>query len=213
MIEPNAKTVALCDTQPIAAEGLRALLEPCRELTFRAAVESLDRASVLACGIVDIMIIDKAFGLHQVLEFISGLRGESDAPAVVVWGVSISEPEALRLLQSGARAIIRKSSGVENLLACLRAVAGGRTWMENRVFRDSVRAAGYPRSELTAREQQVMNLVEQGFKNREIAAELGIKPGTVKIHLKHIFEKTGVHGRYGLALTGLKDKGLVSLAS
>ena len=45
-----------------------------------------------------------------------------------------------------------------------------------------------------------MELVEQGFKNREIAQELGIRPGTVKIHLKHIFEKTGVRGRHGLGL-------------
>jgi DNA-binding NarL/FixJ family response regulator len=66
---------------------------------------------------------------------------------------------------------------------------------------------------LTAREHQVLELVEQGFKNKEIALELGIRPGTVKIHLKHIFEKTGVRGRYGLAISGLKDKGIVSIAS
>ena len=55
--------------------------------------------------------------------------------------------------------------------------------------------------------------MEQGFKNKEIAVELGIRPGTVKIHLKHIFEKTGVRGRYGLAISGLKERGVVSLAS
>ena len=69
------------------------------------------------------------------------------------------------------------------------------------------------RNLLTAREQQVLQLVEQGFKNKEIAVELGIRPGTVKIHLKHIFEKTGVRGRYGLALSGLKERGVVSIAS
>jgi len=84
--------------------------------------------------------------------------------------------------------------------------------MEDRVLRDSWQRERAGRSELTAREQQVVQLVEQGFKNREIAAELGIRPGTVKIHLKHIFEKTGVRGRYGLALTGLREKGVVSLA-
>jgi DNA-binding NarL/FixJ family response regulator len=85
--------------------------------------------------------------------------------------------------------------------------------MEECVFRDSARQTGYPRSELTAREHQVLELVEQGSKNKEIALELGIRPGTVKIHLKHIFEKTGVRGRYGLAINGLKDKGIVSIAS
>jgi two-component system nitrate/nitrite response regulator NarL len=57
----------------------------------------------------------------------------------------------------------------------------------------------------------VLELVEQGCKNKEIASELGIRPGTVKIHLKHIFEKTGVRGRYGLALSGLRERGLVSV--
>ena len=85
--------------------------------------------------------------------------------------------------------------------------------MEDTVFRDSARPERYPRSALTSREQQVLELVEQGSKNKEIAHELGIRPGTVKIHLKHIFEKTGVRGRYGLALNGLKEKSLMPLAS
>jgi DNA-binding NarL/FixJ family response regulator len=64
---------------------------------------------------------------------------------------------------------------------------------------------------LTERERQVLTLVEQGLKNKEIAADLGIRPGTVKIHLKHIFEKTGVHGRYGLALNGMRQRGVLGL--
>ena len=93
----------------------------------------------------------------------------------------------------------------------MRAVASGTSWMEESLFRDHQRRDRYPRSELTPREQQVLELVEQGMKNKEIARELGIRPGTVKIHLKHIFEKTGVRGRYGLALSGMKDRGLLAL--
>jgi len=92
-------------------------------------------------------------------------------------------------------------------------VAAGRSWMEDCVFRDSSRSDRYPRSELTAREQQVLELVEQGFKNKEIAQDLGIRPGTVKIHLKHIFEKTGVRGRYGLALNGIRERSAASAAA
>ena len=125
----------------------------------------------------------------------------------------MTEAEALRFLQAGARGIVRKTANIDLILACLRAVAQGRNWMEDCVFRDSLRADRYPRSELTPREQQVLELVEQGFKNREIALELGIRPGTVKIHLKHIFEKTGVRGRYGLALNGLKHRGELSLTA
>jgi two-component system nitrate/nitrite response regulator NarL len=93
---------------------------------------------------------------------------------------------------------------LNTILSCLRTVASRRSWMEDCVFRDSARSERYARSELTPREHQVLEKVEQGFKNKEIALELQIRPGTVKVHLKHIFEKTGVRGRYGLAINGLK---------
>jgi two-component system nitrate/nitrite response regulator NarL len=67
------------------------------------------------------------------------------------------------------------------------------------------------RSPLTARELQVMELVERGLKNKDIGESLGIRTGTVKIHLKHIFEKTGIRGRYGLAISGLREKGLLAM--
>ena len=57
----------------------------------------------------------------------------------------------------------------------------------------------------------MLELVEQGMRNKDIGEALGIQAGTVKIHMKHIFEKTGIRGRYGLALSGLKEKGLLSL--
>jgi two-component system nitrate/nitrite response regulator NarL len=60
--------------------------------------------------------------------------------------------------------------------------------------------------EHTAREQQVLEQLQQGLTNRAIAEELQIKTGTVKIHLKHVFEKTGIRGRHSLALaTTLED--------
>ncbi len=208
------KTVAVCDTQPITAQGLRNLLASSEDIELIEAVNSLDAAAAfIHLKKPDIVVVDKGFGMRAVLDWIHDLKLSDATPAVTVWGVSMTEAEALRLLQAGARGIVRKTTDLASLMTCLRTVAGGRTWMEDCVFHDAARPAGYPRSELTAREHQVLELVEQGFKNKEIALELGIRPGTVKIHLKHIFEKTGVRGRYGLAISGLKDKGIVSIAS
>jgi len=209
------KTLAVCDTQPITVAGLRALLAENPDLKFAMPFDSLRPAMHFALTQrPDVIVLDKGFGMHAVLDWIHELKLAEGSPAVVVWGVSMTEAEALRLLQAGARGIVRKTADLPTLVACLQSVAAGKSWMEDAVFRESSRQPdGYPRSDLTAREQQVLELVEQGFKNREIALELGIRPGTVKIHLKHIFEKTGVRGRYGLAISGLKDKGLVSLAS
>jgi len=210
-----AKSIAICDTQPITMEGVRNLLRGVPDLKFLTAPETLAQATeVVRKQHPDVLILDKGFGIQAILDWLTEMQsGEGTQPqtGMVVWGVSITEAEALRFLQAGARGILRKSAGVQAVVACLRTVAGGRSWMEDCVFRDSTRSDRYPRSELTAREQQVLELVEQGFKNKEIATELGIRPGTVKIHLKHIFEKTGVRGRYGLALNGLRDRGLVSV--
>jgi two-component system, NarL family, nitrate/nitrite response regulator NarL len=211
---PQKKNVAVCDTQPITAEGVKTVLSSCADLQFTDSTESLAAATELIKRTSpDIVLVDKTFGIQAVLEWVGETRSHSPGVSLVVWGVSMTESEALRFLQSGARGITRKTSPVTQVLACLRAVACGRNWMEDSVFKDVLRSDRYPRSELTPREQQVLELVEQGFKNKDIATELGIRPGTVKIHLKHIFEKTGVRGRYGLALNGLRDRGTLSLTA
>ncbi|MEZ5401633.1 MAG: response regulator transcription factor [Bryobacteraceae bacterium] len=200
--------VVVCDTQPITAEGVRASLSGCADLDFLGATASLTDAWALARDRgADLMVVDKSFGSQTLLQWLGEMRSQQPSIAIVVWGNSITEPEALRLLQAGVRGILRKNADRDTLITCLRSVAGGVNWMEDTLFREAPRNERYPRSELTPREQQVLELVEQGLKNKEIARELGIRPGTVKIHLKHIFEKTGVRGRYGLALTGLRDRG------
>ena len=214
MLNLEHKTIGVCDTQPITTEGLKALLSGREDLQFLAGANNLNEINELIRNRrPDIVIMDKSFGIQAVLDWITHLKaGAYHATDVVVWGVSVTEAEALRFLQCGARGITRKSTDLETLLSCLRAVAAGSSWMAECVFRESARVDRYSKSELTPREQQVMELVEQGLKNKEIAQELGIRPGTVKIHLKHIFEKTGVRGRYGLALSVMRQKGTIALS-
>ena len=205
----SPKTVLVCDTQPVTAEGIRTVLAGNPDVQFHEVADSLGSALDLGRRHQpNVIVVDKAFGIQAILEWLNEIRLAAPGASIVIWGVSVTEAEALRFLQAGARGILRKTATVSVVLSCLRTVAEKRSWMEDSVFRDSTRSDRYPRSELTPREQQVLELVEQGFKNKEIALDLGIRPGTVKIHLKHIFEKTGVRGRYGLALSGLKDRGL-----
>jgi DNA-binding NarL/FixJ family response regulator len=90
----------------------------------------------------DVLIIDKGLGAKTVLDALAQLPAEhgqakSTVPAVVVWGMSVTEAEALRFLQSGAKGIVRKSADTATVLACLRAVSQGRSWMQDSVFRES----------------------------------------------------------------------------
>lgn len=205
------KTVAICDTEPVVIDGIRAVLSSSPDLRFAGAEGTVSSGEELVSRLNPaVVLIDKAFGMHAVVDWVSRMAA-SGRTAAVVWGAPIHGAEALRLMQAGARGVIRKTAAVQSLMECLRAVAAGRTWMEPSMLHDPEAAVRRNRSQLTSREQQVLELVERGLKNRDIAQQLGICPGTVKIHLRHIFEKTGIHGRYGLALNGLKEKGLLSL--
>ena len=214
-------SIAVCDTEPIVIEGLRSLLESADGLRLVAAETSLaDGMAAVEELRPAVLVLDKSFGMQAVLDWLEALQKASYRTAAVVWSRQISESEAVRFLHAGAAGVVRKTASLETLLSCLDTVTSGATWMEEEMVAarigDSVRLqspAGRQclRSLLTARELQVMELVERGLKNREIGTELGIRTGTVKIHLKHIFEKTGIRGRYGLALSGLKEKGLLTL--
>ena len=197
-------TVAICDTEPIVIEGLRSFLKLQEDIHILCSGGSpAEMLDLLRANPPRVVLIDKAFGVPAVLDFVRSIRRNHPLTVPVVWGTTMSDTEALRFLQAGAAGVVRKDAPLRELLACIRTAAAGNTWAEEQMLSEPVR------SPLTAREAQVAELVEHGMKNRDIAGTLGISTGTVKIHLKHIFEKTGIRGRYGLALSGLKAKGVL----
>ena len=203
-------TLVVCDTEPIAIEGLRNLTARIPDFRIVAAGTSLPEAMQATSELAPSMVIlDKGLGIHSVIGCLKHLRDSGSSAAPVVWGVALSEAESIRFLQAGSAGVVRKTAPVSVLLECLETVASGSTWMEKEISR-GWEHSGRTRCALTARELQVRELVERGMKNKDIATTLGIRTGTVKIHLKHIFEKTGIRGRYGLALSGLKEKGLLA---
>lgn len=198
-------SVFLCDAQPIVHRGLEALLHSREDLVLAGGCASIAELGVqIRHANPGILLIDRSFGLHTVMEWIGGARKTFPSLRVVIWAASVSDVESFRALQAGARAIVNKSAPIESLFSCLNAVARGEIWTEN-LNADGESALGRARSRpLTPREQEVAALVSKGMKNREIAEALGIATGTVKIHLMHIFEKTGIRDRFELALHGLR---------
>jgi DNA-binding NarL/FixJ family response regulator len=199
--------VGVLESQPMMIEGLRATLNASGRYSLLEPAQSLEALTrQMTVESPQIVIVDKSCGTPVLLEWLGRVQDRTPGQPVV-WGNALTDAEALRFLKAGARGVIRKTAGTDALLACLDAVAAGGTWMEDILFQGAVRPGHQLRSDLTPREQQVVELVEQGLRNKDIARELGIQPGTVKIHLKHIFEKTGVRGRFGLAISGLRQRG------
>jgi two-component system nitrate/nitrite response regulator NarL len=191
----------------VVVTGLETLLNGHTELRIAESTDSLlDALDVIRKSPMDLVVLDKAFGIRGIGEFLTNLKegGFSATPGIVVWGAAISPGEASQFLHAGVRGVHLKTAELSSFIACLRTVAVGRVWMEESILLE--RRVDYPKNGLTAREQQVLELLQQGLSNRAIAEELQIKPGTVKIHMKHLFEKTGIRGRHSLALaTTLED--------
>lgn len=201
------RTVAICDTEPVAIEGLRTLLHATGQWRVVAAEKRLtDLLDSIRKWSPDVAVFDKALGMEQMLEAIRILRGSGLATVPVVWGVSICEADAVRLLRAGVLGVVRKTCKLSALVDCMAAAADGSNWLDEGLVSSAETAPPATTHALTRRELQILDMVERSLRNREIAAALGIRVGTVKIHLRHIFEKTGIRGRYGLALLGLRAK-------
>ncbi|MGP8247116.1 MAG: LuxR C-terminal-related transcriptional regulator [Bryobacteraceae bacterium] len=195
----------VCDSQPIAMEGLCSILRNADGYRVVAAGTNLvEGMEVVRSLRPSVWALDKSFGVRRILECLEGLRDFEARPAVVVWGDPLSPAESLRFLQAGASGVIRKTATLREFLSCFQSVAGGDSWMEEDLRRGPNRPCRVP---LTHREAEIMERLERGWRNRDIAAELGIRVGTVKIHIKHIFEKTGIRGRYDIAISNLRERG------
>lgn len=148
----------------------------------------------------DILLVDLTAGIT--FGVLSGLHEVASHAKIVLWVHSISTELALQAMSLGVRGILRKTLPVDTLMRCLTRVNDGELWFE-KALTDSIMSAR--RYSLTRREGQLVSLLSQGLKNKEIATALNISEGTVKVYLSRLFQKLGVKDRFELALYGLKN--------
>ena len=206
----TSTTVFVCESQPIVVEGIRKVLSESEDLRLvgssASAQDGMARILDLRPAIV---LLDQFGGLKTVFRLLSDLKAAAPEVAPVVWASEMAEVECFRILQVGARGIIKKTLPVSSLLECLRSVAKGNIWIENSLSNQVVGFLNRRQApRLTPREREIVRCLCRGMRNKEIAEELKITSGTVKVHLMHIFEKTGVKDRFELAVHGRKLLGM-----
>jgi two-component system nitrate/nitrite response regulator NarP len=128
-------------------------------------------------------------------------RGRSKMP-VILLTAGMDEAQLLAADELEPQGMVLKTSDPSLLIECLDAVVAGRRWVDpeiaERTRRAQERAASAP--PLTRRERELVDLVRQGLRNRDIANELGVTEGTVKVYLHAIFDKFNVENRTELAM-------------
>jgi DNA-binding NarL/FixJ family response regulator len=207
-----AYRIFLVESQPVVIAGLQGILQTTPDFAIVGSAPTPTEAiTQLADTQPDLVLIDQSSGIRAIFTFLSELKVVCPSARAVLWIMDLAEIECFRALQLGARGILRRSLPIATMLDCLQTVAKGNLWLENSI---SDQVVGFlnrkSTNRLTPREREIVRAVCRGMKNKEIADLLHITPGTVKVHLMHIFEKTGVKDRFELAVQGPKLLGLES---
>ncbi len=193
--------ILLYSDAPILAQGLASvlgnvddfeLLAPCRTLAAAMEQLTLERPEIAVLDLTP----DLTFA--ALIEMRRALPGCK----VILWVNAISTELAFQVIGLGIRGILRKSMSPEDYVHCLSQVSAGELWLEKDLSNNMIQAR---RVSLTPREGELVTLLSQGLKNKELAAALMITEGTVKVYLSRLFHKLGVKDRFELALLGLKN--------
>lgn len=194
-------SVLLCTDEPVLAEGLKRILAGVEGLNLCSWCSRVsDIAKELEAHKPDILLVDLTSDVTFAV--LSSLHGVACQARIVLWVNTIPTELALQAMSLGIRGILRKTLPLETLIRCLDRIQHGELWFE-KALTDSI--MGARRYSLTRREGQLITLLSQGLKNKEIATTLTISEGTVKVYLSRLFQKLGVKDRFELALYGLKN--------
>lgn len=207
---PATISIFACESQPIVIEGLERVLSRSQDLQFLGAANSPSEAlDMLRYRKPDVVLVDHAPALKTALQLVTDIKTICPQSQAVLWVNDLAEVECFRALQMGARGVLKKTLPVDSLVECVRAVSKGNVWIESSISNQVVgflNRKNTPR--LTPREREIVRCICRGMKNKDIGESLSITPGTVKVHLMHIFEKTGVKDRFELAIHGRKLLGV-----
>src|SRR5579864_6345640 len=210
--------IVVADDHPIFRDGLCKLLA--LEEDFEVVAQAQDGREVLDVLQQlepDILLLDLKMPGLDGLATLQRLQAARNKTRVIVLTASDDKNEFVQAMKLGTSGIVLKQTATELLIKSIRKVHAGEIWLDSHttaaVIRQFVAADEAPpmmppppasrereRSPLSQREREIVALVAQGFKNKEMAEKMFISEQTVKNHLHNIFDKLGVSDRLELAL-------------
>lgn len=200
----SALRVLVVDDQKIVREGLATILDLLPEVSvIGTAGNGAEALELVARRRPDVVLMD----LHMpVLDGVGATRrivAEHPASAVLILTTYGEDDDALEALRAGARGVLTKDAGREEISRALHQAAAGHMTLaaplQARLLAATAPPAAPTRTELpdglTAREAQVLGLIAAGCTNREIAQRLVVSEATVKTHINHVFSKIDARDR------------------
>ena len=188
--------IVLYTQQPFVAEGMATVCQTQEDLMLTAWPDSLGGAlECLRSLRPDVLLVHLTVGIS--LSELKELRTEAAHCQIILWGQELGGEFAFQAMQLGVRSILPDQTPIGDFLQAVRNVHLGGLYFD-RDLMESV--LSQKRVALSPRQGQIVSLVAQGFKNKEIAYSLGITEGTVKVYLYKLFRKLGISDRLDMAL-------------
>ena len=204
---PSVTRVLVVDDHPVIRHGLHRLLEG--EAGFVVAGEAADAGEALVLlrkGGVDLVLLDLSLKGVSGLELIKQALAEHPDLPILVLSMHHERFYAERVLRAGARGYIMKEEAPEVLLGALRRVASGELYLSAAFSTGLVRqavegkaGAGQGPDQLSDREVEVLRLIGQGRRTRDIAADLSLSVKTIESYRSNIKRKVGLGNAAELA--------------
>ncbi len=194
------KRVLLADDHGIVLHGVRRLLEQAGGFVVEAEVQSAREVlRLVAERPVDLLVLDLSLPGGGGLEVLGRLRQLAPKVRVVVYSMYPETQYAKVALDAGARAYVCKARDPETLLDALAVVARGGVYVSGDPEADEVEPVGPNAStELTSREEQILQLLAEARSPSQIAAELAVSRSTVSSHIGQLKRKLNVGSIGGL---------------
>jgi two-component system nitrate/nitrite response regulator NarL len=215
--------ILIADSQPVVIEGLRGILgaQPFIQIVGEATdgMEAIDKTVHLD---PDIVLMDLKLPRVDGLTVIRSIHTRAPRSKILLFSSSDNKEEFVEAMKLGCAGVLLKEGPIHLIEKSLAKVQAGEIWLDStttaaviRQFASPISLEGHvnalngkpnrERMQLSQREREIIVLIAQGYKNKEIAEKMFITEQTVKNHLHNVFDKLGVSDRLELALYAIHN--------
>jgi DNA-binding NarL/FixJ family response regulator len=204
MTPPKLITVLLAEDHAVVRQGLSALLNMDGHFQIVGEAKTGREAVTLAKSLrPDVILMDIAMPVLNGLEATRQILAAEPATKIIILSAHSDDGYIQRMNAVGVVGFLEKQTSAELLTKAIREVAAGKTYFSPSIAKRLAVQVGATRDRdglaraqgnaLTSREREVLQLVSEGFANKQIAAELGIAVKTVEKHREHLMSKLDIH--------------------
>lgn len=210
--------ILLVDDHVVVRSGMRLLIENRSEMVVVGEASNSEEALTIAAREQpEIILLDLNLGSESGMDLIPKLLAVSQGSQIIVLTDILEDAAWRRAIRQGAMGVVSKEVSPEFLMRAIERVNVGELWLTRHATASPVhelrqatqskkpKSELNPASKLTAREKEVVDLVEEGLKNRQIADRLYISETTVRHHLTSILKKLNVSDRLELLIFAYRN--------